>query len=50
MTGETRPALLKQGIPVMTYESDMADKRQFDEIQVFDQLDSFMENLGMTKL
>ncbi len=49
-TMETRLALLKEGIPVMTYESDMADKRQFDEAKVYDQLDSFMENLGMTKI
>ncbi len=34
----------------MTCESDMADRRRFDEAKVYDPLDSFMENLGMTRM
>ena len=47
---ETRLALLDADIPTMTYEGNMADKREFDEAQVVDLLESFMENLGLRKL
>jgi benzoyl-CoA reductase subunit B len=47
---ETRLALLRAGIPTMTYEGNMADKREFDEAQVIDRLESFMESLGLRKL
>ncbi len=47
---ENRLALLEAGIPVMTYEGNMADKREFDEAQTLDRLESFMESLGLSRL
>ncbi|MFQ5826665.1 MAG: 2-hydroxyacyl-CoA dehydratase subunit D [Dehalococcoidia bacterium] len=47
---ETRLALIKAGVPTLTYEGNMADKREFDEAQVIDRLESFMESLGLSKL
>ncbi|MFQ5826486.1 MAG: benzoyl-CoA reductase, bzd-type, subunit O [Dehalococcoidia bacterium] len=47
---EARLALLEAGIPVCTYEGNTADKREFDESQVIDRLESFMESLGLSKL
>ena len=47
---EARSELQKAGIPVMTYEGNMADKREFDEGQTLDRIDSFMESLGLRKI
>lgn len=47
---ENRLALMESGLPVMTYEGNMGDKREFDEGQVLDRVDSFMERLGLRKL
>jgi benzoyl-CoA reductase subunit B len=47
---ENRLALLEAGIPIMTYEGNMADKREFDEAQTLDRLESFMESLGLSRL
>ncbi len=47
---ENRMALLESGIPVMTYEGNMGDKREFDEGQTLNRIDSFMERLGLNKL
>ena len=47
---ENRLALIKAGIPVMTYEGNMGDDREFDEAQTVDRLESFMESLGLHKL
>lgn len=47
---ENRLALQEAGIPVMTYEGNMADKREIDERQILDRLDSFMESLGLQKI
>ncbi|MBF8265287.1 MAG: bcrB bzdO [Dehalococcoidia bacterium] len=47
---ENRLALLKEHNPVTIYEGNSADKREFDESQVMDRLDAFMESLGMKKL
>ncbi len=47
---ENRLALMKAGIPVVTYEGNMADKRDFDEAQTIDRIESFMESLGLSKL
>ncbi len=44
---ETRLAMLEAGVPVVTYEGNMADKREFDEAQVRDRIESFMESLGL---
>jgi benzoyl-CoA reductase subunit B len=46
---EARLQLLKAGIPVMTYEGNMADKREFNEAQTLDRIDAFMESLGLSK-
>lgn len=34
----------------MVYEGNMADKREIDERQILDRLDSFMKNLGLNRL
>ncbi|MDO8691385.1 MAG: 2-hydroxyacyl-CoA dehydratase family protein, partial [Dehalococcoidia bacterium] len=47
---ENRMALLESGLPVMTYEGNMGDKREFDEGQTLNRIDSFMERLGLSKL
>lgn len=47
---ESRLGQVEAGIPVVTYESNMTDKREFDEAQVLDRLDAFMESLGLRKL
>ena len=47
---ENRLALMKAGIPILTYEGNMGDKREFDEAQAVDRLESFMESLGLKKL
>lgn len=47
---ENRLALIEAGIPVLTYEGNMGDKREFDPAQVLDRVDSFMESLGLNKL
>ncbi|MFQ5826612.1 MAG: 2-hydroxyacyl-CoA dehydratase subunit D, partial [Dehalococcoidia bacterium] len=44
---EGRLALQEAGIPVLTYEGNMADPREFDEAQTVDRLESFMESLGL---
>ncbi|MBI4331267.1 MAG: benzoyl-CoA reductase, bzd-type, subunit O [Chloroflexi bacterium] len=46
---ENRLALAEAGIPVMTYEGNMADRREFSEPQTLDRIDSFMESLDLTK-
>lgn len=46
---ENRLALVEAGVPVMTYEGNMADKREFSEAQTLDRIDAFMESLGLTK-
>ncbi len=47
---ENRMALLDSGLPVMTYEGNMGDKREFDEGQPLNRIDSFMERLGLKRL
>ncbi len=47
---EVRDYLVKHGIPVATYESNMADPRDFDEARTWNVIDSFMESLGRKKL
>ena len=47
---ENRLGLLKAGVPVMTYEGNMADEREFDETRARARVDSFMENLGLERL
>jgi benzoyl-CoA reductase subunit B len=47
---ELRLALLEAGIPVMTYEGNVADPREFDEARTLARIDAFMETLGLSKL
>lgn len=47
---EGRLALQEAGFPVATYEGNMADPREFDEAQVVDRLEAFMESLGLDKI
>ncbi|OFW30165.1 MAG: benzoyl-CoA reductase, bzd-type, subunit O [Acidobacteria bacterium RIFCSPLOWO2_12_FULL_60_22] len=47
---ENRLGLIKEGIPVMTYEGNMADEREFDEPRARSRVDSFMESLGLERL
>ncbi|MEE8472242.1 MAG: 2-hydroxyacyl-CoA dehydratase family protein [Dehalococcoidia bacterium] len=42
---ELRMALQKEGIPCMTYEASMTDRRDFTEAPVMDAIDTFMESL-----
>lgn len=47
---EVRLALLEEGIPVMTYEGNMADPREFDMAATVKRIDAFMESLNLKKL
>ena len=47
---ENRLGLIEAGIPVMTYEGNMADEREFDEGRARSRVDSFMESLGLERL
>ena len=44
---ENRLALVQAGIPVMTYESNMADSRELNREQVLDRVDAFMASLDL---
>ncbi len=44
---ENRLALLKAGLRVLTYEGNMGDEREFDEVRTRNQIDAFMETLGI---
>jgi len=43
-------ALLKAGIPTMTFEGNHADPREYDEPRTFARIESFMETLGLEKI
>ena len=47
---ENRLALIDEGYPVMTFEGNMGDEREFDEAQTCSLIDSFMENLGLEQI
>ncbi|ROL61046.1 benzoyl-CoA reductase, bzd-type, subunit O [Bacteroidetes/Chlorobi group bacterium ChocPot_Mid] len=47
---ENRLALIEAGYPVMTFEGNMGDEREFDESQAKARMDSFMETLGIKQL
>lgn len=47
---ENRLALLDAGIPVMTFEGNMGDEREFDETRTMGRIDAFMESLGLGRL
>jgi benzoyl-CoA reductase subunit B len=46
---EARLALQTKGIPTVLYEVSSCDPRDFDEVQVTDRLESFLESLGLIK-
>ena len=46
---EARLAIQKRGFPTLLYEVSSCDPRDFDEVQVTDRLDSFLESLGLSK-
>ena len=43
---ENRLALIEEGFPVMTFEGNMGDEREFDDAKTIARIDSFMETLG----
>lgn len=47
---ENRLGLVKAGVPVMTYEGNMADEREFDLTRTTNRIDTFMETLGLKRL
>ena len=47
---ENRTALQNTGLPVLTYEGNMGDDRDFDEGRTIARIDTFMEGLGLKKL
>ncbi|MFQ6009015.1 MAG: benzoyl-CoA reductase, bzd-type, subunit O, partial [Candidatus Zixiibacteriota bacterium] len=44
---ENRLGIAEAGVPVMTFEGNMGDEREFDEKRVMARIDSFMETLGL---
>jgi len=47
---ENRLGLIEQGFPVMTFEGNMGDEREFDEARVKARFDAFMETLGKKQI
>jgi benzoyl-CoA reductase subunit B len=47
---ENRLGIARAGVPVMTFEGNMGDEREFDEKRVVTRIDSFMETLGVEML
>ena len=48
---EMKNALQKMGLPVLTFEGNMADEREFDEARTARQIDLFLtETLGLKKV
>jgi len=48
---EMKNALSKMGLPVMTYEGNMADERESDEARTARMIDLFVtETLGLKKV
>lgn len=47
---EVRLDLVKRNIPVMTYEGNMADERDFDLGRAKDRIDSFLDSLRLKKI
>jgi benzoyl-CoA reductase subunit B len=46
---ENRLALLQAGYPVMVFEGNMGDEREFDMTRTMSRIDAFMETLGIKK-
>jgi len=47
---ENRLAIAEADIPVMTFEGNMGDEREFDEGKTRDRIDAFMETLGVERI
>jgi benzoyl-CoA reductase subunit B len=47
---EARLDLLKKNVPVMTFEGNMADTRDFDLERTLARIDTFLDGLGLEKL
>ncbi len=47
---QNRVGLAKTGIPIMTFEGNMGDEREFDEARTATRIDSFMETLELQPL
>jgi benzoyl-CoA reductase subunit B len=47
---QNRNGLAKSGLPVMTFEGNMGDEREFDENRTVARIDSFMETLDLQPL
>ncbi len=47
---ENRLGLIERDIPVMTFEGNMGDAREFDEARTRARVDAFMERLGLKML
>ena len=46
---ENRMGIAKAGGPIMTYEGNMGDEREFDEVRTQARVDAFMEQLGQRR-
>ena len=44
---EHRLHLVNKGIPVLTYEGNMGDEREFDLAETTEKINAFMESLGL---
>jgi benzoyl-CoA reductase subunit B len=47
---ENRLALIEAGFPVLPFEGNMGDEREFDEARTMSRIESFMESLSLSKL
>jgi hypothetical protein len=47
---ENKIALDQAGFRTVTYEASQADFRDFNERQIYDTLDAFMESLGLKSM
>ena len=47
---ENRLALIEAGLPVMTFEGNMGDEREFDRGRTQARIDTFMETLGLRRI
>jgi benzoyl-CoA reductase subunit B len=46
---ENRLGIAKAGVPIMTFEGNMGDEREFDEVRTQARVDAFMEQLGLRR-
>ena len=47
---ENRGGIAKAGVPIMTFEGNMGDEREFDEVRTQGRVDAFMEQLGLRRM